>query len=308
MQPSTVVKESSGRSGRSGEEVVSSGRSGCSVEGGDGWTDVKRKSVRRSLFESESALREEEFPSLGLEKKTEKMGWKELKKRREEEKKEKKLREEKKRERKLEKQMEEMEMKDEKERKEVERKKEERKVWKTSVPAEEDGWTAVKGRSKRRSEESSGLSEEEYPSFEKEKTEKEKKEKVLKKLFEERRREKWAKEEKKRERKMEKQLEEEKKELERQRVLKKQGKVQLRREKEDSGSERRIAAGFKRGRKQSSEEREVEQIMSDNLLEPEKEKRPQRKSKKVDTCTDVSTYLFTIFLSHNTGLSHISKS
>ena len=49
-------------------------------------------------------------------------------------------------------------------------------------------------------------------------------------------------------------------------------------------------------------------IMSDNLLEPEKEKRPQRKSKKVDTFTDVSTYLFTIFLCHNTGLSHISKS
>ena len=299
MQTSTVVKESSGRSGRSGEEVVSSGRSGCSVEGGDGWTDVKRKSVRRSLSESESALMEEEFPSLGLEK----MRWKELKKRREAEEKEKKLREKKKREEKLEKQMEELEMREEKERKEVER-----KVWKTSVPAEEDGWTAVKGRSKRRSEESSGLSEEEYPSFEKEKTEKEKKEKVLKKLFEERRREKWAREEKKREKKMEKQLEEEKKELERQRVQKKQEKVQLRREKEDSGSERRIAAGFKRGRKQSSEEREVEQIMSDNLLEPEKEKRPPRKSKKVDTFTDVSTYFFTIFLSHNTGLSHISKS
>ena len=80
------------------------------------------------------------------------------------------------------------------------------------------------------------------------------------------------------------QLEEEKKELEKQREQKKQQKVQLKREKEESGSERRIAAGFKRVRKQSSEESEVEQIMSDNLLEPEPEKekkRPWRKTRKV---------------------------
>ena len=213
------------------------------------------------------------------------------------------------RERKVGKQMEkQMEKQLEKEVKECEKQSEQcRKVWKMSVAAEEDGWTSVKGKRMRRSEESSVLSEEEFPSFEKEKKEKEMKEKLRKECFEKKRRERLAREEKKRE-KMEKKLEEEKKELERQRVQKKQEKVQLRREKEDSGSERRIAAGFKRGRKQSSEEREVEQIMSDNLLEPEKEKRPQRKCKKVDTFTDVSTYLFTIFLSHNTGLSHISKS
>ena len=38
-------------------------------------------------------------------------------------------------------------------------------------------------------------------------------------------------------------------------------------------------------------------IMSDNLLEPEKEKRSQRKTKTVDTFSNVSTYLFTIQLS-----------
>ena len=37
-------------------------------------------------------------------------------------------------------------------------------------------------------------------------------------------------------------------------------------------------------------------IMSDNLLEPEKEKRSQRKTKTVDTFSNVSTYLFTIQL------------
>ena len=261
------------------------------MEGGDGRTDVRRKSVRRILSESESTFCVGVLPSLGLEKVTEQMRWKEFKKRREEEEKEKKLREEEKRKRKLEKQLREMEMEEE-----VERKREERKVWKMSVPAEEDGWTSVKARRGRRSEESSGLSEEEYPSLEKEKLEKEKKEKVRKECFEKKRRERWEREQTKREKKMEKKLEEEKKELERQREQKKQEKLQLRREKEDSGSERRIAAGFKRARKQSSEEREVEQIMIDNLLEPEKEKLPQRKSKKVDTFTDVSTYLFIILL------------
>ena len=44
---------------------------------------------------------------------------------------------------------------------------------------------------------------------------------------------------------MEKQVEEEKKELEKQREQKEQVKLQLRRYKEGSGSERRIAAGFK---------------------------------------------------------------
>ena len=79
---------------------------------------------------------------------------------------------------------------------------------------------------------------------------------------------------------------------------------------------KRNSAGFRnQRRKQSSEEREVsdiflsssscsddddekktpqKMIMSDNLLEPEKEKRSQRKTKKVDTFTNVSTYLFTI--------------
>ena len=68
--------------------------------------------------------------------------------------------------------------------------------------------------------------------------------------------------EEKREKKVEKQLEEAKKELESQREQRKVEKLQLKREKEDSGSESRIAAGFKRARKQSSEERVVEQIRS----------------------------------------------
>ena len=100
---------------------------------------------------------------------------------------------------------------------------------KMSVSAEVDGWTSVKGRHVRRSEE-------EFPSFEKEKKEKEMKEKVRTECFEKRRRKRLAEEEKKREKKMEKKLEEEKKELEKQRVEKKQEKVQLKREKEERGS------------------------------------------------------------------------
>ena len=72
--------------------------------------------------------------------------------------------------------------------------------------------------------------------------------------------------------------------MESQREQQKPEKLQLKREKEESGSESRIAAGFKRVSRQSSEESEVEQLMSDNLLEPEKEKekkRPQRKMRKV---------------------------
>ena len=98
------------------------------------------------------------------------------------------------------------------------------KMGKMSVSAEVDECTSVKGRHVRRSEE-------EFPSFEKEK-----KEKVRTECFEKRRRERLAEEEKKREKKMEKKLEEEKKELEKQRVEKKQEKVQLKREKEERGS------------------------------------------------------------------------
>jgi len=108
------------------------------------------------------------------------------------------------RERKVGKQMEkQMEKQLEEEVKECEKQCEQcRKVWKMSVAAEEDGWTSVKGRRVRRSEESSVLCEEEFPSFEKEK---EMKEKVRKECFEKKMRERLAREEKKRE-KMEKKL------------------------------------------------------------------------------------------------------
>ena len=69
------------------------------------------------------------------------------------------------RERKVGKQMEkQMEKQLEEEMKECEKQSEMcRKVWKMSVAEEEDGWTSVKGKRVRRSEESSVLSEEEFP-------------------------------------------------------------------------------------------------------------------------------------------------
>ena len=157
---------------------------------------------------------------------------------------------------------------------------------KVVVAGEGDGWTDVKGRTerRRRSVESSVLSEESFPSLDKGRKEKLKKEQLWRELLEQKKRERKARDQEKREKKVEKQLEEAKKELESQREQRKQEKLQLKREKEESGSERRIAAGFKKVSRQSSEESEVEQLMSDNLLEPEKEKekkRPQRKMRKV---------------------------
>ena len=300
MQPSTVEKESSGRSSRSGrsgrsrEEVVK-GRKKVVMElekvaaVRDGWTAVKGTETaveKESSGRSARSGRSGEEVVMGRKKVVvEKVKVKVAaeKKKAEKEKKDrmwKELLEQKKRERRERKVGKQMEKQLEEEKKECEKQSEQcREVWKMSVAAEEDGWTSVKGKRLRRSEESSVLSEEEFPSFEKEKKEKEMKEKVRKECFEKKRRERLAREEKKREKKMEKKLEEEKKELERQRVQKKQEKVQLKREKEERGSERRMAAGFKRARKQSSEERVVEKIMSDNLLlEPEQKRRRSGRS------------------------------
>ena len=74
--------------------------------------------------------------------------------------------------------------------------------------------------------------------------------------------------------------------MESQREQRKQEKLQLKREKEVSGSERRIAAGFKRARKKSSEERVVGQILSacqilPICLQPEQKKRRSGRSSEV---------------------------
>ena len=151
----------------------------------------------RSVSGLEKVVEQRQKVKVAAEKEKKDRMWKELleQKRRE------------RRERKVGKQMEKLL---EEEVKECEKQSEQcRKVWKMSVAAEEDGWTSVKGRRVRRSEESSVLSEEEFPSFEKEK--KEMKEMVRKECFEKKRRERLAREEKKREKKMEKKLEEEKK-------------------------------------------------------------------------------------------------
>ena len=289
MQPSSL--DNSGRSARSGrsgrsvrsEEEAVKGRKKVVMElkkvgaERDGWIAVKRTAVEcsgRSGSGLEKVVERRQKLKVAAEKekaekeKKDRM-WKELLEQKKREKRERKARMEKQMEKQLAGEM-----------KECEKQSEEcRNVWKMSVEVEEEGWTSVKGRRVRRSVESSVLSEEEFPSLEKEKKEKEMKEKVRKECFEKKRRERLAREEKKREKKMEKKLEEEKKELERQREQKKQEKVQLKREKEERGSERRMAAGFKRARKQSSEERVVEKIMSDNLLlEPEQKRRRSGRS------------------------------
>ena len=157
------------------------------------------------------------------------------------------------------------------------------------VAAERDGWTAVKGRRERRSKESSEikesfvLCEKLFPSLEKERKEKEQ---LWRELLEQKKRERKARAEEKRVKKVEKQLEEANKELESQREQRKVEKLQLKREKEVSGSERRIAAGFKRARKKSSEERVVGQILSacqilPICLQPEQKKRRSGRSSEV---------------------------
>ena len=289
MQPSSL--DNSGRSARSGrsgrsvrsEEEAVKGRKKVVMElkkvgaERDGWIAVKRTAVEcsgRSGSGLEKVVERRQKLKVAAEKekaekeKKDRM-WKELLEQKKREKRERKARMEKQMEKQLAGEM-----------KECEKQSEEcRKVWKMSVEVEEEGWTSVKGRRVRRSVESSVLSEEEFPSLEKEKKEKEMKEKVRKECFEKKRRERLAREEKKREEKMKKKLEEEKKELEKQRAEKKQKKVQLKREKEERGSERRMAAGFKRARKQSSEERVVEKIMLDNLLlEPEQKRRRSGRS------------------------------
>ena len=146
-----VKKESSGRSG---EEVVL-GRKKVVVELKKvaaeryGWTAVKGTEIAvecsgRSVSGLEKVVEWRQKVKVAAEKEKKDRMWKELL-------------EQKRRERKVGKQMEE-------EVKECEKQSEQcRKVWKMSVAAEEDGWTFVKGRRVRRSEESSVLSEEEFP-------------------------------------------------------------------------------------------------------------------------------------------------
>ena len=126
------------------------------------------------------------------------------------------------------------------------------------VVEEGDEWNEVKGRRERRrvSESEFSLMDTEYPSVghekEKEKGLREQKERVLK-LEEERKEKELQLEE-------ERKMEEDRMEMERmleEKEQKKKEKEQRKREKEGSGSESRIAAGWKRPRKMSSEELEV---------------------------------------------------